>query len=128
MKNTKAYLPVVLAVAKALGFPERRTRTGPENRNHYSVVAWSCENTIFGAMEETEFRFYLDKFEEETDYVAISVSVTRKATSYDKEGMAHVSQKNYHSHEFKRLTEKELLEDIQTWLKENKLNMSYWAV
>ena len=126
MKTVKSYLPVLMAVLKELGFPERRTRQIVAEKDIYIYNVWSCENTVLGNMEQTIITAFLEKFNDD-NYVSVRLTVYRTLTSINEKGEKVDNEHIYYSPEFKRLTKTELLEDIQTWLKENHLNMSYWA-
>ena len=124
MKSVKSYLPVLMAVLKELGFPERRTRQIVAEKDIYIYNVWSCENTVLGSMDQTIITAFLEKFNDD-NYVAVRLNVDVTLTSINKKGEKVDSSHVYSSPEFKRLTKEELLEDIRSWLKENHLNMSW---
>ena len=108
MKSVKSYLPVLMAVLKELGFPERRTRQIVAEKDIYIYNVWSCENTVLGNMEQTIITAYIEKFNDD-NYVSVRLTVYRTLTSINEKGEKVDNEHVYFSPEFKRLAEKELL-------------------
>ncbi len=127
MKSLKTIRPVVHKVLKELGFVAPNIINTVEQRGFYLVQAWAHELSILGDVKSTEIQVYIRNVDDANGNMvpAVSLCYTRKLDYVRSGGTRGINQKVLFSRDFYRLKQKELVEDIRAWLREQRLDLYY---